>query len=356
MQPVVGDISIGVSLLNYNGSTDTSKCVESLLHNAEDPLLITILENGSAEVEKDQLNTDLSKFEEKLSFKIGSKISELDITVYDTDSESMIVCIESDYNVGFCTGNNLVVEFLGVAGAKDALVMNNDAVIESGAINRLSRTLSASPDIAAVSPKIIEPEKEIWYAGGSYSSSGYTYIHELEKENDYYRTNVHSGCCVLFDIDVYDSMNGMFDPLFICLDEPEIARRLIEHGYDICVEPRAEVVHTPHQTIESNGRKYIDYFFARNTFIYSSIFNSRLRNLTFQAEKFIEFAKPIFQSVGENATGRAETGTEVVFDYYLGRYGPGSLWNELNSFHYENDLWDPESEWNAEIRQMHSNI
>ncbi|MFB6187322.1 MAG: hypothetical protein ABEI86_10700, partial [Halobacteriaceae archaeon] len=81
--------------------------------------------------------------------------------------------------------------------------------------------------------------------------------------------------------------------------------------------------------------------------LYSRIHNSWLNHLRNTAKQFVGYLEPFIENFGTNSTVRTSNGLQSVKDYYLGRLGPGTFWEDLNSLHYSHPIWDPESDWNS---------
>lgn len=339
LDEIVSDIDIGVSILNYGGSDDTIRCVTSVLTRTALPTFSVIVENGSAPDEKRALRETLSDTGEQLQeFSFHSRGIEFNLVPY-TVEDSAVLFIDLDTNIGFTPGNNLAVEVFDTLELPNTLILNNDAVIRTNSIKRLAKTLAENADTAAVSP-VIHSDGDIWYAGGEYTKWGYEYSSHQKFESTDYRTELYSGCCVLFDTNTYLALGGMFEPLFISIDEPEFSRRIIEAGYEIRVEPRAEAMHRLSQTLGPAGSKYHDYFYVRNLFLYSSLHSSDFESIYLYAIQLFKLLRPLLETTGGERTSRAGTGLQAIIDFSLSRLGPGRWWSELNSLPPEDGLWD----------------
>lgn len=352
---------VGVGLLNYNGISDTITCCESVVESTELPTLLTIVENGSETSQKEQLFDELDRrTKRRAELHIDSKVGNLTATLFEWDTASWVLVADSDTNLGFCTGNNLAVEFFDYLDVPHSLVLNNDAELRENCLERLRETITAMDDVVAVSPVIYDHDDELWYAGGTYSKWDYRYKDDFDddgegyvsriSQDDAYRTDLYSGACVLFDTAVYCDEGGMYDPLFISIDEPEFSRHLREQGHSIAVEPRAEAVHQRNETLGPPGSTLHDYFYVRNFMIYSYVHNSRLDHAAFFARQFLNYVRPFLEGGSSSRSNRAMTGVDAIVDYFRGQWGPGRLWDELNTTRYDNPLWDPDSSWNRNRR------
>jgi len=354
---VDSDPEVGVSLLNYNGWEDTIGACESVLGSTSMPVLLTIVENGSGEVEKKSLRSALDeRATVRNQVQLECRTGTITGVFYTWEQDASVLLLDSDVNLGFCAGNNLAVECFDYFDIPFSLVLNNDAELRDGCLDRLHRTIQEFEDVVAVSPVIYDFEDDLWYAGGTYSpwhyqykdnfeADGEGYVGEIQTDSPY-RTKLYSGACVLFDTGVYCSEGGMYDPLFISIDEPEFSRHLREQDHGIAVEPRAEAVHRRNQSLGEAGSTYHDYFYVRNSLIYSYVQNSHIEHAAFFLRQFVNYLRPFLSTESGARSDRAGTGIEAILDYFDGKWGPGRMATELNATSLDDSLWDPESEWN----------
>lgn len=352
---------VGVALLNFNGTTDTIRSCQSVIDSTSLPTLLTIIENGSEDSQKERLFDELETLAgRRKELQIDTKVGIFTLTLFERKDDTWILVVDSETNLGFCSGNNLAVECFDYLDIPYSLVLNNDAELYDGSFDRLVETITERDDVATVSPVIYDHDDELWYSGGEYSKWDYQYKRNFEADgegyvnrisrDEAYRTNLYSGACVLFDTEVYCEEGGMYDPLFISIDEPEFSRHLREAGYSIAVEPRAEAVHRLNETLGSAGSKYHDYFYVRNFLIYSYVHNSRLDHAAFFGRQFLNYVQPFLESESGARSDRAGTGVGAIVDYFRGNWGPGRWWDELNAPSPDHPMWGPSSAWNRHKR------
>jgi GT2 family glycosyltransferase len=144
-------------------------------------------------------------------------------------------------------------------GAGSVLLLNNDVVLERGALGALKAALAADPARAAVSPKIFyfEPPDVIWFAGGVVTR-GFGLIRHRgvnwkeEKLRDGPRTvDYVSGAAALLDRDALQSV-GLLDPASVMyVEDVDWCARAREAGRVLAYEPRARAWH--HVSAASGG-------------------------------------------------------------------------------------------------------
>ena len=138
-------VDVTAIVLNYNGLRFLDRCLQSLRNQTLQYLRILVVDNGS---------TDGSVAH------VRSNHPDIDL-------------VETGVNLGYAGGNNL-----GASHATSPFLffLNNDAVPEPDAIERLSDHMQANDRVAACQPKIrnlVHPER-FDYAGGSAGTSTFS--------------------------------------------------------------------------------------------------------------------------------------------------------------------------------------
>ncbi len=129
-------------LLNWNGRADTERCVRSLLDDAG-AARIVVVDNGSR----------------------GGEAAALAATFA---GERSVQVVPLPRNRGFAGGVNAGVRVALDGGADRVLLLNNDAVVERGAVASLGAALDGDPGAAAAGPLILQDDgsRRAWFAGG----------------------------------------------------------------------------------------------------------------------------------------------------------------------------------------------
>jgi GT2 family glycosyltransferase len=311
-------IYVGISVINFNRSDRTRRCVANILSLAQIPYLIVVLDNGSKhydnrEIIPDFIDSTNTLYSGLLEFQHFS--CQLDL-YYVVSTKCYILFVSSNKNLGFCLGHNLIVEFMEAIGITYVVILNNDVVVTPGCFEILLSTARQS-GAGAVSPLIYDETGELWYAGGRVSWYGYRYSTRVDSIETPYYTEVYSGCCVIFAVDVYFDLGGMNNKLFICLDEPDFSRRIKKSGYKIFVEPRAKVVHEVGSTLGRKGSRYHDYFWVRNRYLFSLLHNKPVIHLIFAViyTGLRLFRWLIYFFMGSSYRIRAEV--EAIRDFFV---------------------------------------
>src|SRR5688572_20313394 len=128
--------------LNWNGSSDTLACIESVERSRGPEVDMIVVDNGSAAA-------DVARVAEAI------------------ETRPWVSLVRKAENLGFAGGSNVGVARALERGAQFVMLLNNDATVEPGAIEALASYLEARPASGLVSPLILDESGErIWAAGG----------------------------------------------------------------------------------------------------------------------------------------------------------------------------------------------
>ena len=180
-----------------------------------------------------------------------------DATTEAVSAEYPQVRIEaSPENLGFARANNRAAS---VAQGKYWLLLNPDTIVHPGALDALVRYLAGQPDVAAVGPRLVNPD-------GSFQLSierlpslfrewwRLSHLDRLYPVSQYPRAvlasrapqqvEVLNGACLLLRADVVRPI-GLFDEdYFVYSEEIDLCDRLGKAGWELHWLPEAAVTHS----------------------------------------------------------------------------------------------------------------
>jgi GT2 family glycosyltransferase len=220
-----------VVILNWERPADTVACVCSI--ESENPvgvdLHVLVVDNGST----------------------GGSVQEILNACPDVELLAL------PENLGFAGGNNAGINHALERGADLVLLLNNDTIVEPGAVAALVRSLDQDESWSIAVPKICyhDEPRRIWAAGarwrrfpprvtmvgfGRRDASRYNRAHELA-----YAT----GCALLVRRSVFDDVGG-FDPMFVNYQEDyDLCYRARQAGHRLVYVPQAVVLHKVSQSL-----------------------------------------------------------------------------------------------------------
>jgi hypothetical protein len=301
---------VAVVVLNWNGRSDTLECLNSLYRSTYGNIDVIVVDNGS---------TDCSVSAVRQSFP-------------------HIKIVENNNNLGYAEGNNVGIRHAVERGADYVLVLNNDAVIDPLAIQKLVLSAEMRSDAGVFSPKIYwySRPKVVWFAGAKWSASKAGFDHLGSGQSDdgqgsamAYDIDSASGCALFFRAKLVFEV-GLFDPrFFLTWEETDWCYRARRCGYRVMLEPGARVWHKVSSSFGSDWQSPLyQYYFTRNRLLWIE------RNLRGR-ERIHAFARCLRElnwwRVGLSQAGKTENEYAVLrarlrgdLDYFLRRFGKGS--------------------------------
>jgi len=215
---------IAVVIVNWNGRSLLDECLGSLVSQTPLPERIFLVDNGS---------TDGSSEHVRAAWPAVS-------------------VLETGANLGFAGGNNVGIRAALAAGADAVLLLNNDAQLLPGALERLVSALhGGGRAVAAAAPKILyrSTPDVIWAAGGRFDwwrgvavdrglnerdTGQYAHAEEVESA---------TACCLLVRGDAFREVGLLDESYFMYFEDADFAARLGRAGYKIMYQPEARVLH-----------------------------------------------------------------------------------------------------------------
>ena len=222
-QPLVSIITV-----NYNQPEMTVAMLDSIRNLAYPNLEVFVVDNGSRE-------NPIPALEARFPNIIG---------------------IRSDENLGFAGGNNLAVP-----RAKGELLffVNNDTELADGLIEKLVACFVNIPKLGAVSPLIMYypgPEtngKNIIQFLGATKVNSFTARNETIAEGeenigqyaqkDAYSSPYAHGAAMMVPAKVVKDVGPMSNLFFLYYEELDWCDRIRAKGYEVYIEPKAEIFH-----------------------------------------------------------------------------------------------------------------
>lgn len=173
-------------------------------------------------------------------------------------------------NLGFATANNQGY-FLAQKNQSDyVFLLNQDTILERGALSRLVKLAESNSKIAAVQPKLLlHPEtNEINSFGNSIHYLGFAFCnHYKERDSKGITTPFElpyaSGAAVLLRMSALENTGLFDDKLFMYHEDVDLGWRLRLAGYRIMFDPLAVVYHK----YNYSKARYKFYYMDRNRLI-----------------------------------------------------------------------------------------
>jgi GT2 family glycosyltransferase len=225
-------------VLHYGSEEDTNICLKSL--HAEEGLDIVVSDNDPAQ-----------SYSLPMEFSHSVKI------------------IKTGGQAGFSEGNNIAVNAF-LSGKHDSIfILNNDTMVEYGAIKLLRKCLFDSDSIGAVGPRMpyADLPDKIWACGGFINRRTLAVGGLQPSSHTPYEVDYLPGAAILTRADLWKKIGGLSEKYFLAYEEAEYALEVKRLGYKVIVAPQSVILHK----VGMSSQIKPEYFYnsIRNRLIFS---------------------------------------------------------------------------------------
>jgi GT2 family glycosyltransferase len=213
-----------VIIVNWNGRPLLPACLQSVQEQIPAPDLVIVVDNASSD---------------------GS-------VAYLRTAWPGVQVIEAGSNLGFPAGNNLGIRAALAAGVEYVLLLNSDAQLLPGALEKLRQALERTgPSAWAAAPKILYRRNPgvIWSAGGRFDWwRGVSVDRGIgEPDRGQYdrpeRVEFANACCLLIRSQAFRDLGLLDEAYFMYFEDSDFIARLSRAGGQVRYEPSAVALH-----------------------------------------------------------------------------------------------------------------
>ena len=244
---MTGSGSAAIVIVNWNGWQDTLACIQSCKAQEYPDFRIIVVDNGSAD---DSLGRIRDAFPEVRLIGTGA-------------------------NLGFAGGNNVGIRVALDEGAAYVWLLNNDTVIEPGALAALVEACAADPLVGAAGSKITYYDRQdvLWYAGGEITKEGHTRHRGLdEPDRGLYdvteETDFITGCSLLVTAEAFEQVGLMNEQYFLYWEETELDWRMRAAGFKLMYVPQSVVRHKVAGSLGESWEERQTEYLVRNMLLF----------------------------------------------------------------------------------------
>ena len=245
-----------ICILNWNGGSHLSECINSIKNNTYSNLSITVIDNGSTDRSVDTL-----------------------------DSEVQLVKLDSNY--GFAAGYNYGLNKIISEKDEFLILLNFDTIVKNDFITCLAESINkySSKNIFGVKILYADNRDLVWYAGGKINLKKGIIRHlGIRKKLNYisndFETDYVTGCCMVIHKDIFKALNGFDDVFFMYNEDVDLCLRARDKGLRCIFLNNPQIFHKVSLSV---GGKYAmkkiimkiksTYILYRKSFnIFSSLF------------------------------------------------------------------------------------
>lgn len=201
--------------------------------------------------------------------------------------------LEMPENLGFGTACNRGAD---IATADNILFLNPDARLESGALDAMAEALIRYPDSAAFNPRILnEDGSQFMRRRTILLPRPYLFRPPLPSKDE--RIITATGAALLIRKDIFQSLNGFDENIFLYYEDDDISTRIIKNGYFIHYIHNSKIIHKlgkssiGHESVQSayfreyqatKSRIYVSKKHGIRSYTTAAIIKSRLKLLRAQ--------------------------------------------------------------------------
>ena len=246
---------VAVIVVSFNGEETIIDCVRSIneiTKEGNNEITLIIVDNASTDKSLEKVKCQISKL------KTTTQMSKLKV-------------IKNKENLGFAGGVNVGTKYALKNGAEYVFLLNQDAIVKQGAIEKLVQIIEKDSQIGIVGSLILNPDGTIWSAGGIVDKKRFTAGHLDDLNSSRQARTIKavdfvSGCAMMIRNDVFEKIGFFDERFFLYYEDVDFCFRVRKANFKIIFVPQAVVTHHYQSTIEKEKKKR--YFMARNHFLF----------------------------------------------------------------------------------------
>ncbi|MBE3584525.1 MAG: glycosyltransferase family 2 protein [Limnochordaceae bacterium] len=229
------------AVLHWNAPEQAARCVRSVLAAGVGKGQVVVVDNAST----------LGSVEDLIT-----KLAPLGVTVRRNGD-----------NIGYAGGMNVAVGLAQHVGARFALLLTQDVVLDPGAIEELLGTAESFERVGVVAPVVywLQKPTNVFSAGGWVDPRRARVGHFLTVEGHApYEVAWVDGCCMLVRVDMIEEIGAFDEGYFMYWEENDLCQRARRAGWRVMVAPGAVAWH---EGGVDRPRAYW-HFMVRNAYTY----------------------------------------------------------------------------------------
>jgi hypothetical protein len=209
-----------IIVLNWNGKSDTLRCIDSLARLEYPNFSILVVDNAS---EDDSVE------------EIEKRYPGIEI-------------VENNNNLGYSGGNNVGIAVALDEKADYAILLNNDTIVDPQSISVLVSAMEKDDKIGVAGPKVlwIDQKSRTQSAGLKIRwMTGKTLLIKSDdwdnEDSESYDVDGVSGCAIMIRTDIIHKIGNLNETYFAYWEEIEFCTRAKRAGYRVVCVPNAKI-------------------------------------------------------------------------------------------------------------------
>ncbi len=245
-------IAVSVIIVNWNTKDLLQNCLDSIYQTIDNlPFEIIVVDNASSDGSQEMLE----------------------------DRYPQVIKIYNQVNSGFGAANN---QAFTIMKGKYALLLNTDAILTSGAINKLYSFAKTHPQAAIVCGQLLNddgtkqnsiasfPNLLTLAANTSLLEYLFPQYYPSKRYKHTFPIEVDSaiGACMMINKKALDEVGFFDERYFFFFEETDLAYAFHKEGWEVYQVPDAFVYHLQGQSIGHDARSRIEFYRSRYQFLH----------------------------------------------------------------------------------------
>jgi GT2 family glycosyltransferase len=243
-------------IINWNGDSDTIRCLNSLLRLDYDNCHVVLSDNGS--------RTE--------SLRVLKDWKAIHLATGQCGGISSLQIFENGRNLGFTGANTVGINHALANEADYVLFLNNDTIVTPDFLSRMVAAAEADPSVGITGCKIFladhdqQGRHQIWSLGGYSFVAGMPINIGAGQYDEPAWTGCRTqplinGCCMLIKRAVIETIGVQDDRLFFGMDDVEYSLRASRGGWKNLVVYDAVIYHASAQSVVPRSGLQAYYIF-----------------------------------------------------------------------------------------------
>jgi GT2 family glycosyltransferase len=298
---------VAIVLVNFHGTIDTLKCLDSIRGIDSEKCLTIIVENGSVPDPSSQL----------------------------TQAYPWAKLIRREDNGGWAGGNNAGIRHALEHGAEWILLLNNDTIVAAHLIDRLLAAAQHNPDHGILGPIIcfMDDPETVMTDGCRFNRPGFPGFFEripvlptLADSPQVASVDIVNGCCMMISRRVFERIGLIDERFFLIHEESDFCLRARQAGFECGIVAEPLVWHKGSSTFKRSGKSLQRYYDARNLFLLLWKHRAKHQGRRTALPSWFQYLKYVYYRFSiEHEHGEEQAADAVLIglcDALAGRFGP----------------------------------
>ena len=300
---------LGVILVNYNGTKDTLKCLDSMQSIDLGDCLTVVVDNGSTPDPSTQI----------------------------AEAHPWVKVIRREENGGWAGGNNAGICYaLEHESAEWILkLLNNDTVVAAKLVDRLLAAAQHDSNYGIVGPIIcfMDDPETVMTDGCRFNRPGFPgFFERIEvpvapsDPPQVTPVDIVNGCCMMVSRRVFERIGLIDERFFLIHEESDLCLRARQAGFECGIVAEPMVWHKGGSSFKRTGKGLKRYYDARNLVLLLRKHGGKHRGGRTGLPSWFTYLRYVYHRFTIESEEGEETAADAVLsglcDGLAGRYGP----------------------------------